>query len=170
MTKGVTRRLGKQQKKATNLRLPSPPRRPEEEWLPAVRSSGKTVPFGYEADPEDNQILLPVIRELELLEHAKELLREYSLRTVAQWLTEKSGRYISHVGLSKRIKLEHNRKTLAGQARRYERLYKEARAKAEALENKIGGKAIRSHAQKDKQAELRREQKAWDEEYGTSED
>ena len=77
-------------------------------WQPVVRI-GRTVPFGYEQDPTDLDVLQPIVDELELLERAKKYLRQYSYRDVANWLSEQSGRYISHVGLMKRVKLEEKR-------------------------------------------------------------
>tara|TARA_R100000935_G_scaffold911_1_gene3081 strand:+ start:86 stop:520 length:435 start_codon:yes stop_codon:yes gene_type:complete len=112
----------------------------EYEWLSVVRV-GRVVPFGYRQDPEDDDILLPIPEELETLEEAKHFLKQYSYRDVANWLSEKSGRYISHVGLMKRVKLERHRKAEASTQRYYAERYKEAAAKAETLErNRIGAK------------------------------
>ena len=108
------------------------------EWRPVVRV-GRTVPFGYEEDPNDPDILLPIPEELELLEQAKAYLKRYSYRNVSAWLSEQSGRYISHVGLYKRIKLEHKRKTEAATQRYYAEKYKAAVEKAEKLDRSIGG-------------------------------
>tara|TARA_R110002126_G_scaffold6031_1_gene31812 strand:- start:23 stop:265 length:243 start_codon:yes stop_codon:yes gene_type:complete len=41
---------------------------------------------------------------------AKQHLKQYSLRDVAQWLTRQTGRSISHAGLKKRISIERKRK------------------------------------------------------------
>lgn len=41
---------------------------------------------------------------------AKQHLKQYSLRDVAQWLTRQTGRSISHTGLKKRISIERKRK------------------------------------------------------------
>ena len=70
----------------------------------------RTVPFGYEIDPEDSDFLLPVVEELEALDQAKKHLRQYSYREVATWLSKETGRYISHAGLKKRIQVERRRK------------------------------------------------------------
>ena len=70
----------------------------------------RTIPFGYEPDSEDPDFLLPLSEELEALEQAKKHLRQYSYREVANWLTKETGRYISHVGLKKRIQVERKRK------------------------------------------------------------
>ena len=35
----------------------------------------RTVPFGYEIDPEDDGILLPISLELDMLEEAKKYLK-----------------------------------------------------------------------------------------------
>ena len=94
-------------------------------WQPVVRI-GRTVPFGYEKDPTDLDILQPVVEELELLERAKKYLKQYSYRDVANWLSEQSGRYISHVGLMKRVKLEQKRKRQASNQRYLAERYKEA--------------------------------------------
>ena len=112
------------------------------EWKPVVRV-GKIVPFGYGEDPSDKDILLPVTKELELLEQAKKHLKRYSYRAVAAWLSEQSGRVISHVGLYKRVKLEHKRKTEAANQRYLSQRYKEALEKAERLEGRIGGASTR---------------------------
>lgn len=112
------------------------------EWHPVVRV-GRTVPFGYEEDPNDPDILLPIPDELELLEQAKKHLKRYSYRSVSAWLSEQSGRYISHVGLYKRIKLEHKRKSEAATQRYYAERYKAAIEKAEKLEAQIGGARVK---------------------------
>lgn len=121
--------------------LPGPIKGPDGqiEWYPVVRV-GRLVPFGYKEDPNDKDILLPIPEELELLEKAKLYLKEYSLRQVANWLSEESGRYISHVGLSKRVDLENRRKYGTHNARTYARKYKEAAEKAQKLERRIGGR------------------------------
>ena len=74
------------------------------EYYPIVRV-GRHIPFGYSQDEEDKDILQPIPDQLEMLEQAKKYLKEYSLRLVARWLTEQSGRYISHVGLNKRVSI-----------------------------------------------------------------
>ena len=54
------------------------------QWFPVVRV-GRVVPFGYEQDPNDEDILLPLTEELETLELAKKHLKQYSYRDVAIW-------------------------------------------------------------------------------------
>jgi hypothetical protein len=122
------------------------------EWKPVVRI-GRQVPFGYAEDTKDKDILLPVVQELELLEQAKKHLKRYSYRAVAAWLSEQSGRVISHVGLYKRIKLEYKRKTEAATHRYFAERYKEAIAKAEKLEARVGGAATRDKADSTSPAE-----------------
>ena len=106
------------------------------EWFPIVRV-GRYIPFGYEQDPEDEHVLQPIPLELEMLEQAKKYLAEYSLRMVARWLTEESGRYISHVGLNKRVSIESKRRNAAQAYRVYERRYKEASEAARKLEEDL---------------------------------
>ena len=118
-----------------------PPEESEDglEWHPVVRV-GRVVPFGYSQDENDRDILLPIEEELELLEKAKKFIRQYSYRDVANWLSEQSGRNISHVGLMKRVKLEQKRKTKASTQRYLAQRYKEALEKAEKLEKeRFGG-------------------------------
>ena len=107
-------------------------------WYPVVRV-GRYIPFGYEQDPEDQDILLPIQDELELYEKAKKFLKQYSYRDVANWLSTQSGRYISHVGLMKRVKIEQKRKTAASNKRYLAQRYKEAFEKAEKIEARIQG-------------------------------
>lgn len=117
-----------------------PKRGAKGEWYPIIRV-GRHVPFGYEQDPDDPDLLLPIPSELEMLETAKKYLAEYSLRMVARWLTEESGRYISHVGLNKRVSIESKRRAAASTYRDYARRYKEASEKAYKLdEERLGGK------------------------------
>lgn len=114
------------------------------EWYPVVRI-GRHVPFGYEQDPEDPDILLPIPHELEMLEKAKLYLREYSLRMVARWLSENSGRYISHTGLKKRVNIEESRRKAAATYRVYAKRAEEAAEKARKLEEeRIGGFGTRN--------------------------
>ena len=105
-------------------------------WTPVVRI-GRHVPFGYEQDPEDDDVLLPIEDELELYEQAKKYLKQYSYRDVANWLSTQSDRYISHVGLYKRVKLDQKRKREASNQRYLAQRYKEALEKAEKIEARI---------------------------------
>ena len=105
----------------------------EYEWQPVVRV-GTHVPFGYRQDPNDCDILLPIPEELELFEKAKKFIKQYSYREVAAWLSTQSGKYISHVGLYKRVKIEQQRKNEASTQRYLAQRYKEALQKAEKLE------------------------------------
>jgi len=149
-------------KESGEVRLPlSSPEDPKEEWLPAVRV-GRYIPFGYKQDSEDENVLLPIVEELELLEMAKKLLKEYSLRTVADWLTEKSGRSISHMGLSKRVKLETTRKAHARQQRRYAKLCQSASETAAKISSRIGGDEVRTHPTEKDRIKLRASQRDYD--------
>ena len=53
------------------------------QWFPVVRV-GRVVPFGYEQDPNDEDILLPLTEELETLELAKKHLKQYSYRDMVK--------------------------------------------------------------------------------------
>lgn len=67
-----------------------------------IKKRGKTTPFGYK-DSNDAGYIEPVREELDALRQAKEYLKTCSLRETANWLHRKTGRYISHVGLKKRL-------------------------------------------------------------------
>ena len=123
-------------------KLPQPTDLQEDnEWVPIPRVA-RTIPFGYELDPEDDGILLPIDNELDMLVKAKKYLKQYSYREVANWLTRNTGRTISHVGLKKRLDNERRRKNKAGSLRRWADYAKKAVAKAEELEAKrLGAKA-----------------------------
>ena len=124
-------------------KLPQPTDIKEEnEWLPVPRIA-RTVPFGYEVDPKDEDLLLPIKEELDHLEKAKMYLRQYSLREVAAWLSKNTGRYISHLGLQKRIKHERQRKDKARSLRKWAEYAEKAIKKAEEIEtSRVGAKRI----------------------------
>ena len=67
-----------------------------------IKKKARTIPFGFKQslDPE---YIEPVREELDALRQAKEYSKTCSLRETAQWLHRKTGRYISHVGLRKRL-------------------------------------------------------------------
>jgi hypothetical protein len=123
-------------------KLPQPTDIKEDnEWIAIPRIS-RTIPFGYELDKDDPDILQPVENELDMLEKAKMYLKQYSYREVANWLSRNTGRSISHVGLKKRLDNERRRKNKVGSLRRWAEYAKKAIAKAEEIENKrIGAKA-----------------------------
>ena len=75
-----------------------------------IKRKARTIPFGYKL-AEDTDYLVPIESELEALEQAKNYLKTCSLREVAIWLTRKTGRYISYLGLNKRVKRDTTSKT-----------------------------------------------------------
>ena len=122
-------------------KLPQPTDIKEDnEWIPIPRIS-RTIPFGYDVDPDDPDVLLPNEHQLDMLEKAQKYLKQYSYREVANWLTSNTGRSISHVGLRKRLDNERRRKNKSGSLRRWADYAKKAIAKAEELEAKrLGAK------------------------------
>ena len=79
------------------------------------RKISRIIPFGYEK-VNGKDLLLPIKDQLNHLDTAKNLYKNgsTSLRRVSQWLTNNTGRYISHVGLRKIInkeKLKNNKDT-----------------------------------------------------------
>ena len=81
-----------------------------------IKKKARTIPFGFKQS-QDPEYIEPVREELDALRQAKEYMKTCSLRETAQWLHRKTGRYISHVGLSKRLarnsttETEENNKT-----------------------------------------------------------
>jgi hypothetical protein len=131
----MTRSVGK-------WKLPQPTDIKEEnEWVQIPRIA-RTVPFGYKQNEEDPDLLDPIPTELDLLEKARQYTNQYSYREVANWLSTQSGRYISHVGLRKRLDNERQRKNKAASLRKWAEYAQKAIAKAEALEEeRTGAKA-----------------------------
>ena len=120
-------------------KLPQPTDIKEDnEWIAIPRIS-RTIPFGYELDKDDPDILQPIENELNMLEEAKKYLKQYSYREVANWLSRNTGRSISHVGLKKRLDNERRRKKKVGSLRRWAEYAKKAIAKAEKIESQRTG-------------------------------
>ena len=67
-----------------------------------IKKKARVVPFGFKQSSDPNY-LEPVKEELDALRQAKEYSKTCSLRETATWLHRKTGRYISHVGLRKRL-------------------------------------------------------------------
>jgi hypothetical protein len=127
---------------AGQWKLPQPTDIKEEnEWIPIPRIA-RTVPFGYKQSEEDPDILDPIPTELDLLEKARQYTNQYSYREVANWLSTNSGRYISHVGLRKRLSNERQRKNKAASLRKWADYAQKAIAKAQEIEEaRTGAKA-----------------------------
>ena len=124
--------------------LPKPFKGEEKEWHVIARVSLRQVPFGYRVHPENDRLLEPIPEELEALEIAKRHLKQYSYREVAIWLSKTTGRYISHMGLHKRIKVEQKRKKSAAIKRKLTQRLKEALSQIEKLEQgRVGSYSIR---------------------------
>ena len=131
----MTRSIGK-------WKLPQPTDIKEEnEWVQIPRIA-RTVPFGYKQSEEDPDILDPIPVELDLLEKARKHVNQYSYRQVANWLSTNSARYISHVGLRKRLNNERRRKNTAASLRQWAEYAETAIAKAKEIqEARTGAKA-----------------------------
>ena len=127
---------------AGRWKLPQPSDIKEEnEWVQITRIE-RTVPFGYKQNEEDPDILDPIPTELDLLEKARAYTNQYSYREVANWLSTNSGRYISHVGLRKRLQHERKRKNQAKSIRQWAEYAEKAIAKAQKIEEaRTGAKA-----------------------------
>jgi len=110
----------------------------ETEWTPIPRIA-RTIPFGYVQDEQDPDLLQPVQNELDKLEMARDYLKQYSYREVANWLTTQTQRYISHVGLRKRVANERQRKNQVRSIRKWAEYAEKAIAKAKEIETQRTG-------------------------------
>lgn len=123
--------------------LPRPLKGKEKEWHVIARVSLRQIPFGYRVHPDDERLLEPIPEELEALELAKRHLKQYSYREVAIWLSKTTGRYISHMGLHKRIKIEQKRKKSATIKRKLARRLEETLSQIKKLEEgRVGSYSI----------------------------
>ena len=102
-------------------------------------TDSKDNTFGYTVDENDPDLLQPVKVELDLLEKARDYIKQYSYREVANWLTKNSGRDISHVGLMKRLKNERQRKNKATSLRKWAEYAEKAINKAKEIEESRTG-------------------------------
>ena len=110
----------------------------QKEWIQIPRIA-RTIPFGYKINDEDPDLLDPIPYELEAIELARKYVKQYSYREVANWLTNKTNRDISHVGLRKRLMHEQQRKNKARTLRRWATYAEKAIEKAKAIEEERTG-------------------------------
>ena len=78
-----------------------------------IKKKARTIPFGFKQS-QDPDYIEPIKEELDALRQAREYSKTCSLRETAQWLHRKTGRYISHVGLRKRLARNSTTETEAG--------------------------------------------------------
>ena len=113
----------------------------QKEWIQIPRIA-RTIPFGYKINEEDSDLLDPVPYELEAIELARKYVNQYSYRQVANWLTKKTGRDISHTGLRKRLIHERHRKNKARTLRKWSEYAEKAIQKAKEIEEgRVGARA-----------------------------
>ena len=105
----------------------------QKEWIQIPRIA-RTIPFGYKINKEDSELLDPIPYELEAVELARKYVNQYSYRQIANWLTQKTGREISHVGLRKRLMHERQRKNKARTLRKWSEYAEKAIQKAKEIE------------------------------------
>ena len=111
------------------------------QWIQIPRIA-RIVPFGYKVNEEDSNLLDPIPFELEAIEVARQYVKQYSYRQVANWITTKTGRDISHVGLRKRLMNERQRKNKARTLKSWTEWAEKAIQKAKAYEEeRTGAKA-----------------------------
>jgi|TARA_R100001509_G_scaffold86645_1_gene49331 hypothetical protein len=113
----------------------------QKEWIQIPRIA-RTIPFGYKINEEDSELLDPIPYELEAIELARKYVNQYSYRQVANWLTKKTGRDISHTGLRKRLIHERHRKNKARTLRKWSEYAQKAIQKAKEIEEgRVGARA-----------------------------
>ena len=78
-----------------------------------IKKRARTIPFGFKQS-SDPKYLEPIREELDALRQAREYSKTCSLRETASWLHRKTGRYISHVGLKKRLERNSTTETKEG--------------------------------------------------------
>ena len=110
----------------------------QKEWVQIPRIA-RIVPFGYKLNEEDKDLLDPIPYELEAIELARKYSKQYSYRQIANWLTNKTGREISHVGLRKRLMHEQQRKNKARTLKRWSEYAQKAIEKAKTIEEERTG-------------------------------
>ena len=110
----------------------------QKEWVQIPRIA-RIVPFGYKLNEEDKDLLDPIPYELEAIELARKYSKQYSYRQIANWLTNKTGREISHVGLRKRLMHEQQRKNKARTLRKWSEYAEKAIEKAKTIEEERTG-------------------------------
>jgi|TARA_X000001388_G_C2204581_1_gene112621 hypothetical protein len=114
----------------------------ETEWIQIPRIA-RTIPFGYVLNDNDSELLDPIKNELDKLELARQHIKQYSYRQVANWLSKETGRYISHIGLRKRLDNEQHRKNKARSIRKWAEYAEKAISKAKEIEERrTGAKAF----------------------------
>ena len=113
----------------------------QQEWVQIPRIA-RIVPFGYKINEEDQDLLDPIPYELEAIELARKYTKQYSYREIANWLTKKTGREISHVGLRKRLMHEQQRKNKARTLRKWSEYAQKAIEKAKAIEEERTGAKV----------------------------
>ena len=119
---------------AGKWKLPQPTDLKEDnEWVQIPRIA-RTIPFGYVQSLNDPDVLDPVELQLNKLEMARNYVKQYSYREVANWLSKQTDRYISHVGLRKRLQHERQRKNTARSLRKWADYAEKAIAKAKEIE------------------------------------
>jgi hypothetical protein len=84
--------------------LPQPRSKKRYIKIPYLQQYNITIPFGYEPDEEDPMWLKPIPTQLEALDLARKHLKKYTYKAVAAWLSKQTGRSITAMGLSRRLK------------------------------------------------------------------
>ena len=113
----------------------------QKEWM-QIQRIARTIPIGYKLNEDDTDLLDPIPYELEAIELARNYVKQYSYREVPNWLTQKTGREISHVGLRKRLMHERQRKNKARTLRKWSEYAEKAIQKAkESEEGRTGARA-----------------------------
>ena len=71
---------------------------------PKRKLRSRTVPFGYKVSEEEEKTLEAVPEQMDALKEAEQYLENCSYKEVADWVTNKTGRPITGMGLRKVLK------------------------------------------------------------------
>lgn len=66
-----------------------------------ILRTSRLVPLGYKVHPEDTKWLVPIPEELEAIKQAKEYAKTCSVREVANWLSAKLKKKVSHMWVAR---------------------------------------------------------------------
>lgn len=100
--------------------------------FPARKRIARIIPWGYKISAHDPNWIEPVLIEVQIFYKALDYLRTCSYIEVAKWMTVKSGRSITDVGLAKVVK-----KIKLNRARRYETTRRVKKRKLNIVERRL---------------------------------
>lgn len=71
--------------------------------LPVEKNKGKHIPWGYKISESDPKVIEADERLFKILLLAKNYIKEYSIRSIAEWISKESGNPITYEGFRRLI-------------------------------------------------------------------